>query len=45
VLCRLLDEVADVLFVLLELLELPVAARGATAFDAICGAATLGVNP
>jgi hypothetical protein len=44
VVCRLLDEVAEALSVL-EPLELFVVARGATAFDAICGAATLGVNP
>jgi hypothetical protein len=46
VLCRLDDDVAVEL--LLEVLEVPLeppAACGALTFCAICGAATLGVNP
>jgi hypothetical protein len=45
VLCRSDAEVPRGLVELLELLEELVVALGALAFCAICGAATLGVNP
>jgi hypothetical protein len=45
VLCRSVDEVPVELLELFELLEELVVALGALALPAVCGAATLGVNP